>query len=73
VEIARVMAPLELANWVKPEGEEYGPPKKWRVNPRVHERFAKRAATERDRRAQQRQRVAEAVKALGLADQGHDV
>ncbi len=62
--IDAVMAGLEAAGWVRPEEKKHRmrSVSAWKVNPQVHSLFAKRGAAERERRAAERARVAEAIR-----------
>ncbi len=50
----RMLEILEMFDWLQREGA-FPIPKAWRVDPRVHEAFAARAAEEQQRRAQVRE------------------
>ncbi len=71
---ARVMETLEALAWVtRIETGHGGPPRKWKVNPQVHSRFADRAAKEQERRQQVFTEIQAAAGRLGLAHQAdHD-
>jgi hypothetical protein len=62
-ELLSVMQSLETMGWLRPEPQENParPPSAWTVNPLVRERFAARAAAEREERQRLRARVAETV------------
>jgi hypothetical protein len=55
--IASCMSTLESADWVAPELFDKLGPKKWKVNPAVHHRFADRARKEREARSKRVQRI----------------
>lgn len=56
------MGELEAAGWCEVEGRDSSGPKTWRVDPRVHARFAERAERERAERDVKRARIIEAGK-----------
>jgi hypothetical protein len=62
-ELLSVMQSLETMGWLRPEPQENParPPSAWMVNPLVRERFAARAAAEREARQRVRARIAETV------------
>jgi hypothetical protein len=61
------MATLVVAGWAWPiDGQPGRPAARWKINPRVHVLFARRAAAERERRELLRQQVREAAEALGM-------
>jgi hypothetical protein len=62
-ELLSVMQSLETMGWLRPEPQENParPPSAWTVNPLVRERFAARAAAEREARQRVRARIAETV------------
>lgn len=65
--IKRAMESLELLAWVKPAGKrasigDFGK-MKWTVNPRCHDIFATRAEAERKRRAEETDKIKEALTA----------
>ncbi len=59
-EIMDAMDKLDLAEWVCPKEPSRHDSASWSVNPLVHDRFAERAAQERQRRDDIRRRIAEA-------------
>lgn len=62
--IDAVMAGLEAAGWVRPEEKKNRMRSifAWKINPEVHFLFAERGIAERERRAAERARVAEAIR-----------
>jgi Protein of unknown function (DUF3987)/Bifunctional DNA primase/polymerase, N-terminal len=68
--ISDAMQALTLAGWVQPvdtSAKPGSPLSRWQVLPAVHRLYATRAAAERERRQQERERIAEAIRALGIA------
>jgi Protein of unknown function (DUF3987) len=66
--IAEVMATLVLAGWATEIDSSGRPATRWRINPKVHQLFDKRAADERQRRDAVRAEIARAVRELGTGD-----
>ena len=66
-ELVAVMEALEVMGWVRavPPDNPIRPVPTWRVNPKLHERFADRAAAERQRRDAAREAVSEAIRRKG--------
>lgn len=65
IAIKRAMESLELLAWVKPAGKrasvgDFGK-MKWAINPRCHQIFAARAEAERKRRAEETDKIREAL------------
>ncbi len=66
--ITRAMLALTMTGWVTPPNTQ----KRdyitlWQINPAVHSIFAERAKAERQRREEEKRKIQEAVKFLGLA------
>jgi putative DNA primase/helicase len=72
IETARAMETLEAIGWVVPTRTDSGPPTRWRVNPRVHTIFARRAAEEREHRAWVIAEIQRTTKGLGLVGDRED-
>jgi hypothetical protein len=59
-EVQHVMQTLVTLGWAKPIRRGYEPPRKWKINPRVHDgRFGEMAEKERQRRQLVREAIAE--------------
>ena len=66
-EIQRAMRVLEVAGWVTPNRyNNFKRPNRWEIDDRVHSLFAARAEAERERRDQEKEKINQAARVLGL-------